>query len=301
MGDIKELKKHHSLAFAYANKENGDHSFHIYCGCSAGKDIKWEIKKAKEEVIVVSPYVKTDMLNTLCDLSEKGVKTRLFFSKPNKQAINAMSSFEKIKDEEKTKENHKKNHDKEKQRYAKAKEQHKSLNYKLVKQQKLENLSTISIFMMFTITLFSFSIINNILVNAVSLLLLVISVGLNLFTRINMHKINKSLSAIDTSYNYIEETEEYITKLNKIVDYNYIPEKEGLMPFIHAKIYIIDSKILFTGSTNYTENGFKNSIESRVKIMDKDVVQKFRKELVKALEERVEIYGKELTVEELTS
>ncbi len=58
MGDIKELKKHHSLAFAYANKENGDHSFHIYCDCSAGKDIKWEIKKAKEEVIVISPYVK---------------------------------------------------------------------------------------------------------------------------------------------------------------------------------------------------------------------------------------------------
>lgn len=48
---------------------------------------------------------------------------------------------------------------------------------------------------------------------------------------------------------------------------------------IHSKIFIIDNRIAFLGSTNFTYNGFVKSYESSIKINDQKTVTKISKEI----------------------
>jgi len=44
--------------------------------------------------------------------------------------------------------------------------------------------------------------------------------------------------------------------------------------FLHSKIYIIDEKILYLGSLNFTYSGTTTNYESRIRITDINVIKK---------------------------
>jgi len=48
---------------------------------------------------------------------------------------------------------------------------------------------------------------------------------------------------------------------------------------IHSKIYVIDNRVAFLGSINFTHNGFVKSYESSIKINDQKSVTKISKEV----------------------
>lgn len=43
--------------------------------------------------------------------------------------------------------------------------------------------------------------------------------------------------------------------------------------FTHSKIYIIDSKIAYLGSLNFTENGFTDNFETRIRLTQLDKIE----------------------------
>ena len=48
--------------------------------------------------------------------------------------------------------------------------------------------------------------------------------------------------------------------------------------FIHGKIYLIDNEIAYLGSLNFTKSGTKSNYETRIKITDKEAVEKVKEE-----------------------
>ncbi len=71
-------------------------------------------------------------------------------------------------------------------------------------------------------------------------------------------------SNIKVSYFLKKENEEYDNNTNKV-------------DFLHAKFYVIDNKVVYLGSLNYTNNGFNNSIETTVRIEDENIAEHFTK------------------------
>lgn len=79
------------------------------------------------------------------------------------------------------------------------------------------------------------------------------------------------------------------SKISKLKIYNYsyqtlFPIKIFLAPsqkdhfnhstfFIHSKIYVIDDKIAYMGSLNFTKSGFETNFENRFRFTDKNVIQ----------------------------
>jgi phosphatidylserine/phosphatidylglycerophosphate/cardiolipin synthase-like enzyme len=51
--------------------------------------------------------------------------------------------------------------------------------------------------------------------------------------------------------------------------------------FIHSKIFVIDNKVAFLGSLNYTKSGFQYNYESGIRIKNLDMVKEISKEIDK--------------------
>ena len=49
--------------------------------------------------------------------------------------------------------------------------------------------------------------------------------------------------------------------------------------FVHSKIYIIDEKIAFLGSVNFTKKAFRHNYECCVKVNDYNAVSKISQEI----------------------
>lgn len=58
------------------------------------------------------------------------------------------------------------------------------------------------------------------------------------------------------------------------------PEKSHFSDtFIHGKIYLIDDKIAYLGSLNFTNSGTKDNYETRIKTTDESAVLKIKEEI----------------------
>lgn len=55
--------------------------------------------------------------------------------------------------------------------------------------------------------------------------------------------------------------------------------------FIHGKFYVIDNKIAYLGSLNFTDNGTKNNYETRIRITEPEAVKKINEEFDALLED----------------
>jgi len=102
-----------------------------------------------------------------------------------------------------------------------------------------------------------------------------------------------------------------VIKLYKIYTYWYsqlFPFKVYMSPyttdksdtFIHSKIYLIDNKIAYLGSLNFTASGTKNNYETRIRTEDSNAVGEIREEIYQLLhhshlpERDIQAWGKQL-------
>ncbi|MBT4647826.1 NgoFVII family restriction endonuclease, partial [archaeon] len=75
-------------------------------------------------------------------------------------------------------------------------------------------------------------------------------------------------------------------------DIDYETKKKTFL--IHSKIYVIDNKVAYLGSLNFTYNGLVQSYESGIKIKDKDAIKKISKEIDLLFQGRINTNGKEM-------
>ena len=219
------------------NSVNAD----IYLGQGAGKKLLNDMENAKKFIKIISPYHSTNYLELLILLQEKGIDISLITS-------------EEIKD------------------YKEASKG--TLKTKLIKQEKTVNEKerkkhiVISKISKFSILGFVLSI------------LIIFGLGWKISEAYFQGLyISIGLMAIGTIFFF------WSTNI-KVNTYAY----KELFPFrvfdsphklnyshsgafhIHSKVYIIDDEIAYMGSINLTSSGLGNSFESRIRIIDKDVI-----------------------------
>ena len=88
----------------------------------------------------------------------------------------------------------------------------------------------------------------------------------------------------------------------KVFKSQYTDKENGIL--IHAKLYIIDDKIAYLGSLNFTYSGVKGNYESRLKTVDKNVINKLIEEFCSLMnsnhpQKDIQLWGKELYPEPL--
>ncbi len=208
----------------------------IKLGRGKGNEILTEIKNARKEVKIVSPYLSPDYIKELINLHNKGVYVTLITC--DNLETNSWSDFkpsdivrkEKIED-------------------AKLKNLKKSLYL-------------ISI-ILFLFSIFSFSTIF-FMPNLMFIPIVILFISLVLCAT--------GFIIIDHKYEY-----------HPIFRLKVFDSKSGENPqstnLIHSKIFLIDNKILFLGSANFTYSAFKTHYETVIKILDKKAIEDVSKEV----------------------
>lgn len=205
----------------------------VYVGQNAGNQLNKDILSAKYEVIIVSPYIDESKIDDLINLKNRDVNVRLAFSDlRKKQRENVLQ---------------------------KLISQHKEVDVK--KKEKVKK----------QIALFTY----------ISVLLLSIAVFSAAYIELHLasreYKVNNtfalgamviSLVALSKTWKkkkQIEKTDIYSYTYSEKLNFKFIRNND-LSKFIHSKIYIIDRKVAYLGSLNYTNNGFTKNFETRVRI-----------------------------------
>ena len=220
--------------FYLKSEGENQESVEIYIGQNSGKQLKRDILNAKEEVWIVSPYIDKKNLDDLIELQNKGVEIKLAFSDLRKeQRNNILRSL--IHQEKKVDE---------------------VLKEKVHKQKRL--LSNLFLSMLVTgilFLLYSLTTLKNWDYKGM------IGLGASIFSFLIAGIIIKKKKKISqtpvNSYDYSEKIK---------FKYFWNDFKNGNVKFIHSKIYIIDRKIAYVGSLNFTNNGFTSNFETRVRI-----------------------------------
>ena len=208
----------------------------ISLGRSKGLEILNEIKNAKKEVKIISPYLSPDYIKELIYLNNKGVDITLITC--DKLETNKWSDFkpsdiireEKIED-------------------IKLRSLKKSL-------YSISMILFLSSIMSFPIMFFYKGLL---FIPAVLLFISLILFGTRFIIQ-------------DYKYNY-----------HSIFRLKVFDSKSGINPqstnLIHSKIFLIDNKILFLGSANFTYSGFKTHYETIVKVEDEIAINKISDEV----------------------
>lgn len=225
----------------YCKIENtADESVEVYIGQSAGKQLNKDILNAKKEVLIISPYIDESKIDDLIHLNNNGVNVQIAFSdlrqKQKSRILKKLITQHRNTDE--------------------------SVKDKVSKKIKLFNiLSIASLFIGTTLLIYAGLTFKEFNVSLIILLLLSVAgvIGFQLF------KNEKKKIAKTTVYSY---------DYNKNIHFKYLRNnfKEYNKQFIHSKIYVIDRKVAYLGSLNYTNNGFTTNFETRVRITQSEKV-----------------------------
>ncbi len=209
----------------------------IYIGTGAGKNLLEEMEKATEEIKIISPYLSPSLVNDLIYLHHQGKKINLI----------TINDIEDTKDKENIR--------------------------RLIKQVKITDANAEVLRKKWlSITKILLSLI--ILITISTILAYVINKDLRFFYLVVPLTLFVLISKF---YN------EKITSL-RIYSYEYVP----LFPFkvllqpeegsknhrlnLHSKIYIIDNKIAYLGSLNFTHFGTKSNHETSIRTTDRNAI-----------------------------
>jgi phosphatidylserine/phosphatidylglycerophosphate/cardiolipin synthase-like enzyme len=226
-----QIKKNN---FYFKSQNNKNESIEVYVGQSSGKQLNSDILNAKNEVLIVSPYIDESKLDDLIRLKDRGVNVRLAFSdlRTNQKSniLRKLVSQKRYTDE-------------------KFKEE-------LLKKRKIFTILSFSFLVLGFISLF-FSVLNFEKFDLVTISTFIIT----LLCFYGFYKIDskKKDLAKTNIYRY-----EYLKKINFKYLRNNFRSHDSM--FIHSKIYVIDREIAYIGSMNYTNNGFTSNFETRVRI-----------------------------------
>ncbi len=70
-----------------------------------------------------------------------------------------------------------------------------------------------------------------------------------------------------------EKIEIYKYDYSEKLNFKYLRDNYGEKMFIHSKIYIIDRKIAYLGSLNFTNKGFTSNFETRIRITQQEKIK----------------------------
>ena len=209
----------------------------IYIGTGAGCKLDKDLKEAKKSIKIVSPYISLEKLKELISYKEKGVDIHLFTLRNSLNKLND-DFLRKILIQERTTDIKAENN----------------------RQKQKKRLKIIKILLFVSIVF-------------VSMLIYLTNSVLNLFLVTPIFLLYLYMKKIK---NKIRITQIFSYKYTNLFDINVYSDKNNLNgnTFIHAKIYIIDEKIVYLGSLNFSNNGFSLSMETRIRTTDKNVSEK---------------------------
>ena len=234
----------------------------IYIGKSAGKHLISDIRNAKKSVKIVSPYLSASLVKELIKLKAKKLNIELITS-------------DEIED---FKGNTEKN-------IHKLIIQNKKSNG--ISAKKWEAFSQIMIFSIVSVLatmLFAFYETEDmrIVIGFVPIIILYF---------IYLYFIKKSKNKKNSYwYSQLFPFKVYMSPYkSKLSDF-----------FIHSKIYLIDDKIAYLGSLNFTVSGLKNNYETSIRTKDSSAIKEIKSEINQLFhnsnlyEKNIQLWGEEL-------
>ncbi len=239
--------------FTHYIKGTNSENIEFFIGKGSGNKIEKDLENAKKEIIIVSPYISEEKIDLLLNKKNKGINVQLAFSSLNDDKRS--STLEKLINKKPLIDEELKNTIDEKLKKLKSKSMYNNL---------------ISLF------LFLFGLYNS---------SLIVIVAIVFFLIINSNLIKTKKNLLNT---YIVKY-----KFEKKLNFTYLNNnfRHDKM-FIHSKIYIIDDEIAYLGSVNFTFNGFKENLETRIRITDKKTVSKLKEFTSELFEENKKLSHK---------
>ncbi len=214
----------------------------FYIGTNAGSNLSSDIINATSSITIVSPYLSPNKLEDLIQCHHKGIEVKLLTTFPL-SSVNKNNNYDYI--------------------------------YNLISQKKIiddiKNNSYNKWVLFYKVILFfNFFLF------------------LSIFPLVYYFKNRKILYVI-SGVIFIKFFQNFlIRKIKNIKVYSY--EYHNLFPFkvhykgkskelVHSKIFIIDNKIAYVGSLNFTNNGFSKNYESLIKTTDPQFINDLNKEI----------------------
>lgn len=238
----------------------------IYIGKGAGKKLLYDIQNARKSVKIVSPYLSPFLIAELIKFRNRNLEVELITS-DNIEDFYA---------------NYEKN-------ITKLINQNRETDQIAVeKREKWKDTSKILTYIGF------------------GLLIILVAIGYYL----KDPKITLGLIPIIIIFLVVKRYKNKI-KNTRIYSYWYsqlFPFKVYMSPdksdqsdtFIHSKIYLIDDKIAYLGSLNFTSSGTKHNYETRIRTEDPNAINEIKDEIYQLLnhshlpEKDIQYWGKEL-------
>ena len=217
----------------------------IYIGNSAGKRMFNKIQKAKKVVRIISPYLDSNTIDHLVALDDKGIKVKLISTDQVKDYStgNRLAPLSKI-----------------------IRQKRIVLNDKKEARNK---------FFTLVLTLFGF-FVTYLILSGILFSLDVINLFTNtwyimiLWAIIIVTMYSKYKNWVIYKYSYFSIFEGFFV----ISPYNMSEEQRRTFNnrFLHSKLFIIDDKVAFLGSLNFTMAGIYRNFETCVTIKNKDTI-----------------------------
>ena len=210
----------------------------VYIGQNSGRQLQRDIENAKSEVLIISPYIDETKLDDLIKLKNRNINVRLAFSSLRKEQKNNI--LQKLIQQNK---------------YTDTVKQER-----VKKQAKLYNyLTTTSFVLGICALILSVFEISNSKIFVSCLLILIVFFALSQWFKKKKKQIEKT-----GIYTY-----DYSAKIN----FKYLSNYFNKDKFVHSKIYVIDRKVAYLGSLNFTNDGFSSNFETRIRITHEDKIK----------------------------
>mgnify|MGYP001076114329 FL=1 len=206
----------------------------IYIGKGAGKKLLHDIENANDSVKIMSPYLSPNLIKELINLHSRNIPVQLI-------------TTDNIEDYKK---------DQEKIIYKLILQNRESDYEAILKRNKLNKIKTIFGYLTFALVIavcgsYAYFIDLRVALGIIPIIL---------FFTIN--RIYKSLVKNKRIYNY------WYSQLFPFKVFMSPYQTELSDTFIHGKIYIIDDRIAYLGSMNFTTSAAKYNYETRIRITD---------------------------------
>jgi phosphatidylserine/phosphatidylglycerophosphate/cardiolipin synthase-like enzyme len=217
----------------------------IYIGKGAGKKLLEEIDRAEEEIQIVSPYLSPFLVKKLIELYHKGISIKLITTDDIEDYD---GNFER--------------------NLHKLIRQHQTTDFEALKlKRKWEKIKAALSFVMggiavLAVMLAIYSEFNHVVWALMTALIAFI-----------LHQYFKSKIRNKRIYNY------HYSQLFPFRVYYSPKSQENRNIFIHSKIYLIDKKIAYLGSLNFTSSGTKFNHETRIRTTEAEVIRKIEEEV----------------------
>ncbi len=210
----------------------------IYIGVKAGAAVLHDLKHAKSSVCIVSPYLNQDFVKELTNLNAQNVEIRLL-------TTDEQLDYEVF------------SHIVKPTPYSQL--QHKLYQYKKNVYRWLSTLFGLVLLLSVAYWVYPDrpKSDNMALIYVAAGSLSAVFLGQYLRKKVKMPK---------REYDTIFDLKVFLSPYRK--QYNHTSNQS----LIHAKIYIIDSKVAYIGSLNFTKQGFGNNYETAIQIKDPDAI-----------------------------